>query len=457
MLFNLPLPEDVNDLPVPKVGDDKWDSEHVRLPSSASCKYNEIGEDGRIREKTRWELIKASLTETPIKNSRDLERTVKMYHTKFADEWKFSLLHELFEDEFNEEDSHFFFDHVVTKIIELALRLPELIKSPIPLLQKKMNHSVSMSQEQAGCLLANAFLCTFPRRNGGRKHTDYPEINFNRLFSQPDGKCLEKLKCICFYFKRIVNDMPKGVLTFQRRFIGPLKCPEWEKSDLKFSSMKFDVSSTKTIEDCSGMLQVDFANRYLGGGVLGWGCVQEEIRFVINPEMIVGMLFCESMNSYEAIVMTGCEQFSKYIGYAQTFEWNGTFNDLTPSDAYRRKMNNVVAIDALSFHKPYQQFEEFPLTREANKAFVGFYQDVEDDSKPIPVSSGNWGCGVFRGSKTLKALIQMMACCANRRNLMYCTFGEDNLATQIHEMFDFLTENEITIGEIYYFMSFDRL
>ena len=40
-------------------------------------------------------------------------------------------------------------------------------------------------------------------------------------------------------------------------------------------------------------LQVDFANKFVGGGVLGDGCVQEEIRFLINPELIVTRLFTE--------------------------------------------------------------------------------------------------------------------------------------------------------------------
>ena len=35
------------------------------------------------------------------------------------------------------------------------------------------------------------------------------------------------------------------------------------------------------------MLQVDFANKFIGGGVLGHGAVQEEIRFLICPELLV--------------------------------------------------------------------------------------------------------------------------------------------------------------------------
>lgn len=39
-----------------------------------------------------------------------------------------------------------------------------------------------MSQEQIASFLANAFFCTFPRRNAKMKseYSSYPDINFNR-------------------------------------------------------------------------------------------------------------------------------------------------------------------------------------------------------------------------------------------------------------------------------------
>ena len=37
----------------------------------------------------------------------------------------------------------------------------------------------------------------------------------------------------------------------------------------------FEFLEDGCIEDCDGALQIDFANKYLGGGVLGLGCVQE--------------------------------------------------------------------------------------------------------------------------------------------------------------------------------------
>lgn len=396
----------------------------------------------------RWDLIKSLLTENEIKTSRQLESVIKQYNSKSAQSWDFAALHELFEDEFADEDSDYFFTDILPKVIDLALRLPELIKHPIPLLKIKTNHSISMSQEQCGCLLANAFFCTFPGRNSERKNTDYPEINFNRLFSTKGDSVMEKIKCVLNYFKRICSvNIPTGVLTFQRRFIEPKSFPKWQESEAKFSSMKIFVSSNGTIEDATAMLQVDFANRFLGGGVLGRGCVQEEIRFMINPEMIVGMLFCESMKPEEAILMTGCEMYNKHSGYASSFKWAGNKTDITECDEFRRKMTYVVAIDALFFHKPYMQFEGYPLERELKKAFTGFYHDPNDELSPIPVGTGNWGCGAFRGFKPLKALIQLIACCLNGRNLAYYTFGETQLKNQINTMFDWLCTNEVTVGE----------
>lgn len=42
--------------------------------------------------------------------------------------------------------------------------------------------------------------------------------------------------------------------------------------------------------------------------------VQEEIRFMINPELIVGMLFMACMEDNEAIEIVGAERFSQYMG-----------------------------------------------------------------------------------------------------------------------------------------------
>ena len=72
---------------------------------------------------------------------------------------------------------------------------------------------------------------------------------------------------------------------------------------------------------------MDFANKYIGGGVLGDGCVQEEIRFVLSPELIVSILFCERLEDNEALLIKGIERFSCYEGYAETFKWKNNYVD----------------------------------------------------------------------------------------------------------------------------------
>ncbi len=75
---------------------------------------------------------------------------------------------------------------------------------------------------------------------------------------------------------------------------------------------------------------MDFANKYIGGGVLNYGCVQEEIRFVICPELLVSMLFTEVLKPNESVIVKGCERFSNYTGYSRTFKFAGDFIDEAP-------------------------------------------------------------------------------------------------------------------------------
>ena len=50
---------------------------------------------------------------------------------------------------------------------------------------------------------------------------------------------------------------------------------------------------------------MDFANKFLGGGVLGHGCVQEEIRFLICPELLLSRLFTEMLDENECLLIKG--------------------------------------------------------------------------------------------------------------------------------------------------------
>merc|ERR1719215_2164005 len=75
------------------------------------------------------------------------------------------------------------------------------------------------------------------------------------------------------------------------------------------------------------LAHADFANMFIGGGVLSGGCVQEEIRFSICPELCVTMLVCPCMLEEEAIQVLGGEQFSKYTGYMFSMRYGGDHRD----------------------------------------------------------------------------------------------------------------------------------
>lgn len=75
--------------------------------------------------------------------------------------------------------------------------------------------------------------------------------------------------------------MERGHVFF-RRLVGPKggnTAAFWKSSTTPLSPL---VPLAKgTIEDDHNNLQVDFANRSIGGGVIAGGCVQEEIRYAV--------------------------------------------------------------------------------------------------------------------------------------------------------------------------------
>lgn len=45
--------------------------------------------------------------------------------------------------------------------------------------------------------------------------------------------------------------------------------------------------------------------------MISGGCVQEEIKFSVNPELTVSLLFCPVMLADEAVVIVGTEHMSE--------------------------------------------------------------------------------------------------------------------------------------------------
>ncbi|XP_043087054.1 poly(ADP-ribose) glycohydrolase isoform X2 [Puntigrus tetrazona] len=426
--------------PSPDQLQDCWDHTHVKLPCSEN---NLFPVDQTVQ--SRWDLIVKALS-VPFCSSDDVKDAILKYNTGQAKGWNFTALHSYCKG-LRESEALQMFGELLPAMAQLALRAPLLLTQPIPLLRTQRCRSLTLSQEQVSCLLANAFFCTFPRRNSQRtEYSNYPDINFSRLFEGSSRSKQEKLKTLLCYFRRVTQQRPGGLVTYTRQCLQRL--PSWSSSENQFC--KIHISCEGSIEDQGyGMLQVDFANRFVGGGVTGSGLVQEEIRFLINPELIAARLFTEALDDNECLIITGSEQFSRYSGYSNSFRWEGAHEDQTPRDEWQRRCTEIVAIDALPYRRFLEQFHPENMSRELNKAYCGFVRPGVQTENLSAIATGNWGCGAFGGDKRLKALLQMMAAAEAERDLMYFTFGDTDLVEDVLHIHKLITDTHTTVGSVF--------
>ncbi|CAB1338650.1 unnamed protein product [Coregonus sp. 'balchen'] len=146
------------------------------------------------------------------------------------------------------------------------------------------------------------------------------------LFEGSSPKKREKLKTLLCYFRSVteqstfffnyqINVMTYWTCNIHKKMFG--SSPELEKVIhfmrnycpfiLSNNCYGFDPRRNKgNIYLLNGdrAKKVDFANRFVGGGVTSSGLVQEEIRFLINPELIVSRLFTEALQYNECLVIT---------------------------------------------------------------------------------------------------------------------------------------------------------
>ncbi|GAB2217942.1 hypothetical protein Droror1_Dr00001156 [Drosera rotundifolia] len=438
----------------------------------------------------------------------------------------------LFFDEFlTREEAGRWFGVVVPEMARLLLRLPEVLErhyrdadgTGLRLLESQRPGMVIMSQELIGVLLSCSFFCLFPTAKRSGRHL--PTINFDLLFSslyeRYNASQENKIKCLVHYFERIFSRMPSGYVSFERKVLPleqnavPVTYPSidfWGKSTIPLCH--FEVCRSGFIEDHSmESLEVDFANKYLGGGALHMGCVQEEIRFMINPELIAGMLFLPSMSDNEAIEIIGAERFSNYSGYASTFWFSGDYVDQRGVDSLDRRKTRIIAIDALCWLGS-RQYELNCLLREVNKAFCGFLdyskykhrptlvqdneqnrvrladngegdnsvpadqmmlngdtviptgsKDVEmydaqiddlqrtnnlqDDEGDVGVATGNWGCGAFGGDPKLKSIIQWLAASQASRPFISYYTFQLESLRNLDQVTEWILSHNWTVGDLW--------
>lgn len=350
--------------------------------------------------------------------------------------------------------------------------------------------SVTFTKREALALVSACFFCVFPPQNRvvSKKQTvqdseeqytegeddeevDFPFFTMRTLFiSAPHGGGTDlkaqKIRCVLQYFLRVVPLLTSGddadrerldneVITFSRVAVSlpaatkkPLEMAPQDLLDTlnlannsALAMGEVRCESDHLIEDLDNHLQIDFANKYAGGGVFNSGCVQEEIRFLLSPELFIACLVFAKLEPNESFVIHGTERYCLYGGYGSNFFYKGEYEDKTGFEAItetagdeatkRRRKCVIVGIDAVDYGSAAvgRQYTRVHIWRDLVKAFVGFtYPDQE--AVHWPVATGNWGCGVFRGDAELKFLIQWLAASLAGRDLVYVLFERDQ---DLHE------------------------
>ena len=208
-------------------------------------------------------MIKA-LSDPCLLQSQNLIDAILSYNR--TDRWNFDGLAYFLDEDLTDEEKSAFYDNILPAMCKLALQLPQVLTKPMPLLQRRKSQKITLSQHQIASLLANAFFCTFPKRNSRGKRSEYasyPSINFNSLFAKAnDEKQMEKLKCLIHYFRKRFDAgtscAGQGLVTFSRRALSDEQLPCWKKSHKKILRLKVDSNGTIEDEANQGMLEVNW-------------------------------------------------------------------------------------------------------------------------------------------------------------------------------------------------------
>ncbi|XP_052245457.1 uncharacterized protein LOC127854454 isoform X2 [Dreissena polymorpha] len=286
-------------------------------------------------------------------------------------------------------------------IIDLALEIEILLPTEgISISSQQTAGRREISRPLCWSIVACAFLCLFPNEERGFQ-AKLGTINFNKFFHfLPMPSQCAKLQCILTFFERIKaeRDRLPGCVVFARQVIKPEELPTLD-TWLNCSSplCPVVVHEEGLIEDAGcHTIEVDFANRHVGGGVLNKGRVQEEIRFTVCPELLVSILFMEEMAENEAIIISGFGQFSVTCGYAAGLVFVSMYKDDAKTDEHGNLLRTLCAIDAVSYRADDRwgsgegvvgrQYMDRWVLRDLNKAFVGFCTPftIPEETSPLP-------------------------------------------------------------------------
>lgn len=326
------------------------------------------------------------------------------------------------------------FIELLQNIATLALDIEKLFKEKVYNgLQSGENGSISFTRAQVRCLNAHAFLGTL--RYKFWKQQTY-QVTFTNLFAHQNEVACARLKCMLCYFHETLHSEfePDQIITYARRC--PESTPDWENATNEFQEVQ--VFDDTLIENQPASCQLDFANKHLHIASIIPSATQEEVVFSIRPECFPAMLFMDSMDNLDSIVLGNVQRYCKYTGYQYTFEFDGPFKKRTEENEVY-----VLAIDAV-INIYNKQFQPEKMLRDLNKAYSGFSHEYPDEW----ISTGMWGCGVFNGDPILKFMQQMMVAAVCEKKMFYSCYLNEELSTNLQQLGDYMREN-MTVKDVW--------
>lgn len=338
----------------------------------------------------------------------------------------------------NIPDRYFCQNGPIELMIITVIKSPLIFKSSPKVLLAGKKRNLILSKRKVYCLFVLGFFMMVHFGHGNENPYDPSKLFYNVQYT----KCI--LGYIDFVWKKALRDAKwldkeiffvKNVGSKKQRDNKTIYFPDYMKSNKLVSQVKIENKKIG-IEDFRKATQVIFADKDPGGTILTShpDIVQEEIMFLVYPELFVTILLSAPLKQSDILFVKGVTRINNYTGYKNTFQYTGPFiADYDDID--------ILFIDAISIK--YNQNESLNIINEMNKAYVGF---ISCDPYKF-VATGHWGCGAFGGNPAIKSVIQIIAASEAQRNLIYTTYGVP--IEDFESFYGRLVKNNATVKDIY--------
>ena len=361
-----------------------------------------------------WESIKA-LFNTEIKTILDINLTFYKGNSKFFKE---------IEDSYPEEGIEFL--KVYNNLRDLVLNIETIFQHEINILQTGATDKIILTRKQVALIFILGFFEIFERGQG--KLNTNERFSFYNILSSSRGADFSKGRCFLNYLTVIGKWIEEKNPLLEEKVAYIRENRKFNIKDYIDKQKLCDIviNEKGSLFESDASFCVDFANKYIGGGALSGGCVQEEILFAVEPEAIVSIFLMQKMDNNDAIRIDNLIQYSNYSGYGYTFK----FEENAIKNNEKLIKHNIIAIDAVCSSRG--GLDEESVERDLIKAFIGFnlvnFDDKEVEKKIKTISTGNWGCGAFGGDFELKFIQQWLAATfAGVEKLYYYTFKRNEM------------------------------